>query len=163
MVPQVLYRVCYGTPFPTPSQVSHLSFQPAVLPGYVRRKVRGRDYPGITPAVAPMFVRGTYVHGLTDGDMWRLGIFEGSEYERRQVKVRLLTQAGVDGEAPAKEDILDLLEKCVEGEEEVETDTYVYIAGDARLEEVEWNFAEFKRDKMRRWAGVDEHEEYEGE
>lgn len=163
MVPQVLYRVCYGTPFPTSSQVSHLVFQPAVLPGYVRRKVRSCDYPGITPAAAPTFVRGTYVNGLTDGDMWRLGIFEGSEYERKKVKVRLLTQDGVGQETPAKEDILDSLEKCVEGQQEVETDTYVFIAGDAMLEEGEWNFAEFKRDKMRRWAGVDEQEEYDGE
>lgn len=164
MVPQVLYRVCYGTPSPDSSQTSHLIFQPAVLPGYVRRKVRDCDYPGITPAPAPAFVRGTYVRGLTDGDMWRLGIFEGAEYVRNKVKVRLLAQDGADHETtPVKEDILDSLDKCVEGEQEVETDTYVFVAGDARLEEGEWNFAEFKRDKMKRWAGVDEQEEYDGE
>lgn len=163
MVPQVLYRVCYGTPFPTPSQSSLLIFQPAILPGYVRRKVRYCDYPGITPAAAPAFVRGTYVHGLTDDDMWRLGIFEGSEYEQRKVKVRLLTQDVVGRETRAEGEGHDLLEDFVEGGREVEADTYVYIAGDARLEEGEWNFAEFKRDKMKRWTGVDEHEEYEGE
>ena len=104
------------------------------------------------------------MNGLTDGDMWRLGIFEGSEYKRSKVKVRLLTQDGVGRETtPAKEDILDSLDKCVEGEQEVETDTYIFIAGDARLEEGEWNFTEFKRDKMKRWAGVDDQEEYDGE
>ena len=163
MVPQVLYRVCYGTPYPAPSQVSFLTFQPAILPGYVRRKVRHCDYPGITPAAAPSFVRGTYVHGLTDGDMWRLGIFEGLEYERRKVNVRLLPQDVVGRETRAEGKGHDFLEECVEGGREVEADTFVYIAGDARLEESEWNFAEFKRDKMRRWAGVDEHEEYDGE
>lgn len=163
MVPQVLFRVCYRTPFPTPSQASHLIFQPAILPGYVRRKVRHCDYPGITPAAAPAYVRGTYVDGLTDEDMWRLGIFEGSEYERRKVKVRLLSQGGVSRETRVNGEIHGLLEECVEEEREVETETYVYIAGDARLEEGEWNFAEFKRDKMKRWAGVDEHEEYDGE
>ena len=34
------------------------------------------------------------MHGLTDGDIWRLDIFEGSEYERRKAKVRVLEQGG---------------------------------------------------------------------
>lgn len=169
MFPEVVYRVCYGTPYPTPFQASLLTFQPAILRGYVRRKVRFCDYPGITAAAAPASVRGTYVYGLTDGDMWRLGIFEGSEYERRKVKVRLLTKEVVGRESRAEWEGYDLVERCVEGERErereveVEADTYVYIAGDERLEEGEWNFAEFKRDKLKRWTGIDEDEYYKGE
>lgn len=146
---------------------------PAVLPGYLRRKVRFRDYPGVTPAAAPACVRGTYVHGLTDKDMWRLGIFEGSEYDLRRVKVRLLltvdnigAAAAVPGSRAAEREEFELLEieeNDAEQGEEVEAQTYVYTAGDYRLEEGEWDFAEFKRNKLRRWTGEnDEDEEFEG-
>jgi hypothetical protein len=158
MVPEVLYRVCYGTPRPTPFQASLLTFHPAILPGYIRRKVRFCDYPGITPAPPPASVRGTYVNGLTDGDFWRLEIFEGSEYERRKVKVRLLVRDIRDSSGQAGE--LSNVEKYVEGEE-LETETYVFTADEASLEEGEWDLADFKRSKLRRWVG--EHEEYEGE
>ena len=40
----------------------------------------------------------------------------------------------------------------VEGEE-VEAETYVWIAGEERLEEREWDFAEFEREKMKHWVG----------
>lgn len=181
MVPEVLYRVCYGTPRPTPFQTSLLTFQPALLPGFIRRKVRYNDYPGITPAKAPACVRGTYVYGLTDGDMWRIKIFEGSQYELRKIKVKLLRQRNdveegsrrCEGEGEGEEkreengeaeaETYDLLERKYDDaeNEEVETNTYVYTAGDTRLEDGEWNFEEFKRDKLVRWTGLDE--EYEGE
>lgn len=125
-----------------------------MLPGYIRRKVRFSDYPGITPAAASASVRGTYVRGLTDGDMWRLGIFEGSQYEQRKVRVRLLIEENhVKGKGSG-------VGTYVEGEE-VEADTYVFIAEEEGLEEGEWDFAEFKRSKLARWTGL--NEEYEGE
>ena len=172
MVPEVLYRVCYGNTRPSPLQVSHLTFQPAVLPGYIRRKVRGFDYPGITPAAAPASVRGTYVYGLTDGDMWRLGIFEGSQYERRTVRVRLLTDDVVvlgSRAAKGEEESNLLAQKDLESGQELDADTYVFMAGDAWLEEGEWDFEVFKRDKLKRWVGEndddeeDEEDEFEGE
>lgn len=179
MVPEILYRVCYGTPHPTPFQTSHLTFQPALLPGFIRRKVRYCDYPGITPAEAPACVRGTYVYGLTDGDMWRLGIFEGPQYERRKTKVKLLTQKTDVGEGSkpyqgegeqeqekkeeAEAEKYDLLERKYNDadNEEVETNVFVFTAGETRLEDGEWNFEEFKRRKLKRWTG--QNEEYEGE
>jgi hypothetical protein len=157
MVPEVLYRVCYGTPRPTPFQASLLTFKPAILSGYVRRKVRFTDYPGITPAAASASVRGTYVHGLTDGDIWRLGIFEGSQYERRKLRVRLLIDDVRESHVKGKGSIIGTY---VEGEE-LEADTYVFTAGEERLEEGEWDFVEFKRSKLARWTGL--NEEYRGE
>lgn len=50
-----------------------------------------------------------------------------------------------------------------EGQEVVEAETYVWIAGEARLEEREWDFAEFQREKMRFWVGEEGAEEYAGE
>ena len=94
-------------------------------------------------------MRGSYVSGLTDADMWRLDMFEGDEYIRQKVKVSLLDWVG---DANGKGN--------VEGEER-EVETYVWIASKERLEEDEWDFAEFKREKMHRW--VQSETEYQGQ
>jgi hypothetical protein len=103
-------------------------------------------------------VRGTLVEGLTDGDIWRLDIFEGSEYKRRKVSVRVLeTKKGNEemGDFSQKED------DNIEGEE-VEAETYIWIAGANRLEQQEWDFAEFVKDKMKNWVGEEGAEADEG-
>ncbi|KAL9613275.1 MAG: hypothetical protein Q9167_002184 [Letrouitia subvulpina] len=140
MAPPVLHRVCYGSSTPTAFQKSLLQFQPAILHGYCRRRVLGCDYPAIVPS-ADDTVRGTYVRGLTDGDIWRLDVFEGSEYDRRKVRINILDVAGNENG-----------EGNVEGVER-ETETYVWIADKEELEEREWDFAEFRRDKMQNWVG----------
>ncbi|KLU93023.1 hypothetical protein MAPG_11962 [Magnaporthiopsis poae ATCC 64411] len=63
--------------------------------------------------------------------MAKLDFFEGSEYERRTVRVRLL-----DGGA------------------EVETQVYVFKQS-MDLEDREWDFDEFRRDKLKLWARED--------
>ncbi|MCJ1238743.1 hypothetical protein MMC14_006734 [Varicellaria rhodocarpa] len=142
MAPQILHRVCYGTTSPTPFQISSLTIHPAILPNYCRHKVIHADYPAITPSSLPSSsVRGTIVSGLTDGDLRRLDIFEGDEYERRKVKVRFL-ELGVGV-----------------SEEEVEVETYVWVAREEGLEEGEWDFEEFTREKMGRWVGNEEYDE----
>lgn len=83
-------------------------------------------------------MRGTYVSGLTDGDIFRLDAFEGDEYERIKVKVRLVEDGG----------------------KEVEALTYLYTAGEAWLEKKEWSYEEFRQDKLHRWA--DSSNEYQG-
>ncbi len=89
------------------------------------------------------------MRGLTEGDIWRLDIFEGDEYERRKVSIRILKEAGDDKGSGN-----------VEGEE-VEVETYVWIAGKDKLEDGEWDFEEFRREKMHRWAG--QRDDYDGE
>lgn len=143
MAPQVLYRVLFGTTQPSPSKTSRLVIVPALLPQYTRRRVLDCDYPAIIPsAEAGACVRGTYVRGLTADDQWRLDLFEGSQYNRIKARPRLL-----DG-------------KESEGEE-VETETYVWAEDESELEVREWDFEEFRKEKMRRWVVNDE--EYEGE
>lgn len=95
-------------------------------------------------------VRGTYVTGLTDQDIWRLDIFEGSQYARQKVKLKLLTQVGDENG-----------EGNVEGEE-VEAETYVWRPEAGELEDAEWDFGEFQREKLRYWAGSDGESEYTG-
>ena len=143
MVPQVLYRVIYGTTRPTPSQISRLTIEPAILPKYTRRRVRHCDYPAIIPSVKPgACVRGTYVRGITSEDQVRLDLFEGVQYDRVRLPLNLIDEQGDKGE-------------------EKEADTYVWADDESDLEDGEWDFEEFKREKMRRWVGSDE--EYEGE
>jgi hypothetical protein len=88
------------------------------------------------------------VTGLTEGDIYRLDIFEGNEYARKKVTAIVLAKAGDDSG-----------EGNVEGDE-AETETYVWISGEYRLEPGEWDFKEFVKEKMARWAGS--HEEYAG-
>lgn len=140
MAPEVLHRVCHGSTSPSnPIYATHnLKTYPAILPSYRRHRVKDADYPAILPHNEST-VRGTYVTGLTDSDIWRLDIFEGSEYERVKVKCSLIKQGG-------------------EGEEAmVEAETYLWIGGEEALEEREWDFAEFQREKMRFWVGDDEY------
>ena len=141
MAPQVLHRVIWGssTP-PTPAHASLLSIRSAILKGHVRRRVKGADYPAVTPSSEESEVRGTLVTGLTDGDVWRLDIFEGSEYERGDVRVRVLGKEDREGE-------------------EVEAQTYIWIAGEQRLEAQEWDFSHFVKEKMGRWVGEEVEDE----
>ena len=99
------------------------------------------DYPGIT--LDPDHeVRGMYVTGLTDANMHHLDIFEGSDYVRKTVKARLLTKVGDDkGNGN------------VEGEE-VECEVYVYL-NKSSLEDREWDFEEFRTQKMKSWTRED--------
>ena len=163
MAPPVLHRVIWGsqTP-PTPAHASLLHIRPAILHAHQRHKVKHADYPAVVPAHADASVRGTLVEGLTDGDMWRLDIFEGSEYARQKVRARvLLARQGGQTDEQGMGDVSQREEDNVEGDE-VEAETYVWIAGAQRLEAAPWDFAEFVRDKMRRWVGRDAAETDEG-
>ncbi|KAG7002286.1 hypothetical protein G7Y79_00027g059780 [Physcia stellaris] len=140
MAPQVLYRVCYGSPHPTTAQRSLLKIRPSILHCYCRHKIRGCEYPCIVPS-ANSSVRGTLVEGLTDGDLWRLDLFEGDEYTRERVRVKVLLEIG-DEKGNGN----------VEGEE-IEAETYVWADDEERLEEGEWDFAAFRQEKLPRWIG----------
>ncbi|KAL1854103.1 hypothetical protein Plec18170_004864 [Paecilomyces lecythidis] len=178
MAPQILHRVCHGRPDPEPWQKNMLTIRPAILHGYRRHRVRGADYPGIIPVGDDASlssgsnnssVLGTVVSGLTDGDIYRLDLFEGDEYVKRPVKVRVLRSASSVGgrreESTAKKgdehlrDMLDKAEAELVGEgEEVDATVYVWAAGEDRLESGEWDFESFKRDKMSWWVQADESE-----
>ena len=135
MVPQVLHRVIYGSTTPHESQLAAVKIFPALLPNHRRHRVVGCDYPAIVESSdESACVRGTYVEGLTAADMWRLDIFEGDEYERVSVSLRLLDQGGVPGESKVAE-------------------TYRWIMPSEQLEDREWDFEEFRRDKLRDWVG----------
>ncbi|PVH84691.1 hypothetical protein DL98DRAFT_512110 [Cadophora sp. DSE1049] len=145
MAREVLYRVIYGDERLTPVTTilaANLTRTPAILHNHCRHKVLGDDYPGVIPQEGHS-VRGIYVTGLSDADIFRLDIFEGDEYTRVKATVKLLVQDG---------------EKEVEGEER-QTETYIFTAPEERLEKTEWDYEEFRREKLWRWAST--NEEYE--
>lgn len=85
--------------------------------------------------------------GLTDVDMQRLDYFEGIEYSRQEVRAVLLAAGETEAGPDAKQ---------------VETETYIYTAGNAHLEKGEWDFDNFVKNRMPgNWAD-DWSEEYEG-
>ena len=90
------------------------------------------------------------MQGLTEGDQWRLDLFEGSQYKRVEVQSRLLREEGEGG-----------LGGEVEEGKQVRAETYVWKDGVGELEDGEWDFEVFRREKMGRWVGSEE--EYEGE
>ncbi|KAI5854305.1 AIG2-like family-domain-containing protein [Tricharina praecox] len=141
---KVLSRVLYGTPTPEAWQSQGLHIRPAILHDYCRHQVRFADYPGIV-AEPGKCVRGTYVTGITDMELWRLDAFEGGEYRREVVRVRLLRGEGEEG---------------MEEMGERECATYVY-KDENRLVKEEWDFAEFVREKLHRWVG--DEKEYSGQ
>jgi len=135
MSPSVLSRVLYGEFDYNRTLADPV---PALLQDHQRHKVRGCDYPAMIPK-SNASVRGVLLAGLTDADWWRLDAFEGSDYKRILVKVCVSsksTQENVhlDGHV-------------------VLAQTYIWIADSEDLEDAEWDFDEFVKEKMWRWAG----------
>lgn len=138
MVPDVFFTVCHGQKNLPPAVAKLYTFQPALLHGYCRRRVKFADYPGITEEQGHS-VFGTFATGLTRANIQRLDQFEGGQYERRLVSVKLLDKVGnVKGEGN------------VEGEEK-KAWVYVFLAQD-ELEDREWDLEEFRKEKMKYWT-----------
>lgn len=159
MVPAVLHRVIYGSPSPEPWQAALTTARPALLLSHQRRKVKHADYPGVVPvgASSASSVRGTLVTGLTEGDIHRLDLFEGDEYARREVRVKVASGDSVDAAGVPSGEV-----EVAAGAEEVVAETYIWTAGEGRLEADEWDFDEFVREKLRFWVGAGSNHEYAG-
>lgn len=143
MARPVLYGVLYGTISPERWQEDRLAIRPAVLHEYRRQRVRFCEFPAIVPK-ASATVKGAFITGLTTRDVVLLDLFEGSMYERRKVKVRLLKDTRVEDNVP------DSRLESLEGEE-VEAETYVWADSVGDLEDKEWDFEQFKSGKMKSW------------
>ena len=153
MAPPVLFRVIYGSSKPEEWQAKLTTVNSAILHNYERHRVNYAEYPAIIPREGTS-VRGSYVTGLTEGDLWRLDIFEGSQYKRVKVKVNILKDVKLDEAAPQSH-------QAQQGDdgEEVEAETYIWTARKDELEAEEWDFEEFKAEKMKYWAGMSDDDE----
>jgi hypothetical protein len=141
MAKEVLYNVIFGTSEVSRYNIQTITQAPAILHNHKRSRVKHCDYPGVIPQEGHS-VRGTYVTGLTDGDIYRLDMFEGSQYELQTVHVRLLKSEGDAATGKGN----------VEGDE-VETQTYIWTDTHERLEDKEWDYATFRKEKLSRWSG----------
>lgn len=158
MVPQILYRVCYGTENPLPEVVSHLRLSPALLRNYSRRKVLHADFPGII-AQRNHTVLGTLIHGLTDADVKWLDHFEGDMYKRVRIEVEALESEMFDANGNINEEEMEKVKaKKKEKRSMVKAETYVWDLGEGRLESEEWLFADFRREKMKNWIDGPEND-----
>lgn len=92
--------------------------------------------------------------GLTGGDIYRLDLFEGDEYLKEWVDVVVK----VEGDERVDKDGANRGEGGIDPKEEEKrrAQTYVYIAGEDRLEEREWDYEEFRREKLGNWTGSSE-------
>ncbi|KAF4449787.1 hypothetical protein F53441_6982 [Fusarium austroafricanum] len=134
MAPEVFFTVCYGDRNPPKAIKDMHSFTPAILDGYCRHRVQFADYPAVI-AEKGHTVLGIYTTGLTDANMDKLDMFEGSEYFKKKVNIKVLNQ---DGSTPAKETIKE---------------TFVYVFNEPNhLEKREWDFEEFRKSKMKNWT-----------
>ncbi|CAK7216315.1 hypothetical protein SCUCBS95973_002771 [Sporothrix curviconia] len=146
MAPEVFFTVCYRNGRPPAAIANGHVFRSAVLPGFTRHRVQNQEYPGIIEDDTPgACVRGMLVSGVTDGNQHHLDYFEGSEYERRTVEVVLDSASDdesgskvTEGSAPTKK-------------ETAKAQVYVFKYPNM-LERREWDFDEFRREKMHKWA-----------
>ncbi|KAF4464119.1 disease resistance aig2 [Fusarium albosuccineum] len=133
MAPEVFFTVCYGTQNPPQVVKDMYTFTPAILEGHCRHRVRHADYPAVV-AEEGHTVLGVYATGLTDANMHKLDFFEGSEYDKATVRVKLLKDGETSTDGKIKE-------------------TTVYIFNKPQLlEKREWDFEEFRKSKLRLWT-----------
>lgn len=146
MAPEVFFTVCYRTSKPPAAIARRHVFRNAVLPGYTRHRVKHQEYPGILPDdAAGASVRGVLVGGLTAANQYHLDVFEGSEYVRQTVEVEVEVDETKTPENGAAES----------GETKtVAVQVYVFKHADG-VERREWDFDEFRREKMHNWTRAD--------
>lgn len=168
MVPAILHRIIHGSSTPEPWQKALLTTRPALLPGYRRYRVRNADYPAILPYTpsSDSSVLGVVVTGLTEGDVLRLDIFEGTMYEKRDVKVKVPKRSDKDNEDDKSlqkglDQTAHLTGTQQEEDEmeEVDATTYVWTDPEEDLDMgSEWDFESFKKDKLQWWITAPESE-----
>ncbi|CRG87390.1 hypothetical protein PISL3812_04407 [Talaromyces islandicus] len=171
MAPAILHRIIHGSSTPEPWQKSLIASRPALLPGYCRHRVHNADYPALiasdTRDSAP--VLGVVVTGITEGDVYRLDKFEGPEYEKRAVRVKVIksipeTDPSREGDGSLHRALDQTAsagcdERAYQEMEEVDAMTYVWIAPMENLDLAqEWDFEHFKKEKMQWWVEADESE-----
>ena len=108
------------------------------------------DYPAIYPLngdnttsnLESRGVLGVIVKGLSDIDVLRLDTFEGDQYNRKQVEAYPLKHT-----SDSVGDVQSLVSS-------IQVETYVWKPEySSELDPAEWDFEEFRREKLRYWAG----------
>ncbi|GMK58918.1 hypothetical protein CspeluHIS016_0603600 [Cutaneotrichosporon spelunceum] len=146
-------------------KIDDLSFQHAILQGYTRHHVCGKDYPAIIDEKRlctllgkdigqlsddERSTRGTVIAGLTHKDMLLLDVFEGHEY------TRITTKVTTYGDPCSKDEVSLKRDQSAPGS--TVANVYIWSAPVTLLEPKIWSFDEFVRDKAEAWATLNNHE-----
>ena len=110
---------------------------PAMLGGFRRQRVRGKDYPALEHA--PAGAAGAAIDGIlyldvAAADLAALDEFEGPDYRRIKVPVTLRQEAAAGMPIGS----------------EVVADTYLFVAPD-KVEPRDWDPVEFERERIGRF------------
>ena len=117
--------------------------------------MKDADYPAIyplshdnqAPNAESQRVLGVIVKGLSDMDIMRLDIFEGDQYDRKKIEAYPLEH---------NSDSADHMQSQAgsSSSSSIDAETYVWKTEYAsELDPAEWDFEEFRREKLRYWAG----------
>lgn len=98
----------------------HLIIHKARLNGFQRHRVKDMDYPAVIASNDDSSVLGTVVYNVTEREMQYLDVFEGDEYERKEVEIQDLDTG-----------------------RRVKANVYVWTAGVEKLDPQEWDFEDF--------------------
>ena len=112
------------------------NIEKAVLHGFLRRKVVGKDYPAIIRGGESDEVTGILFTPRNIDDRRKLRNFEGDQYKLE--KVAVISKSGVECEAF----------------------TYVWDGDRDELEDREWNFAEYEATRLEDWLALFEGVEF---
>lgn len=136
MTEEVLSRVTTGSLSLTTQ--TKLKIHAAKLDDHKRFSIKDADYPAVRPRPNESVV-GTVAYNLTNEEIAKLDIFEGDEYVRESHEVTDL----VTGET-------------------VKANVYIWVDGEDRLLDKDWDVEFFKKSKMHTWIS-DEMRAIEGE
>ncbi|KAG0376361.1 hypothetical protein BGX24_007854 [Mortierella sp. AD032] len=132
-----------------PGPEANLFSVPATIQGYVRYPYHNEPYPGmIASEDTTQAVEGLLVFGHTLMDRFRLDQFEGSEYTREILPVKLHSPV------PAAFNIMDG-KKPLQAGDVVQCYVYVFTGPHAHLDQSRpWDYEAFRREHLDVWMNT---------
>ncbi|KAF9896700.1 hypothetical protein BX616_006927 [Lobosporangium transversale] len=129
-----------------PGPESNLYSVRATIEGYIRYPYHNEPYPGmIISSDKTNIVHGLLVFGHTMMDRFRLDQFEGSEYSREVLPVKVLDPV------PGSFNVIGQFEPLSPGDV-ISAYVYVFTGSHRNLDQTkEWDFEAFRRDHVTIW------------
>ncbi|KAG0341726.1 hypothetical protein BG004_005932 [Podila humilis] len=145
MAPAILGRITQPGPTTTLHRVK------AVIEGYVRHPYHNEPYPGmISSEDKTKTVEGILVFGHNAIEVSRLDRFEGSEYTRELLPVKILGSVPasfIPGNSHLDNKLLSLEAGAI-----VLSNVYLFTAPARKLDQTrEWDYEKFKNEQMIQW------------
>ena len=101
---------------------------PAVLSGYKKYCVKGCDYPAVIQ-IDDSITSGMVLENVDDYSLYVISFYEGNEYEKLKVTINL-------------------------NDESKEVLVFVWVKGQELLENKEWDFRHFQKNKLKYYIDV---------